>query len=150
MCASRIGLGWARDVFPFSCHIFIHFSCIRTFIYLYFDIDLCWCFSACLSLFLSPLLRLVCSMAPKKSKSTPSRNPLRSRASSSNSTPSHVKFHDDKARKDFSENFSLRGIHSECQVILSEFSDTDLPTVIYSRAWESLCGNSVTCYSVII
>ena len=32
----------------------MHFSCIRTFISLYFYIDLCWCFSACffLSLFL--------------------------------------------------------------------------------------------------
>ena len=28
----------------------------------------------------------------------------------------------------------------ECQVILSDFFDTDLPTVIYSRGWESLCG----------
>ena len=26
------------------------------------------------------------------------------------------------------------------QVILSDFFDTDLPTVIYSRGWESLCG----------
>ena len=35
--------------------MFMHFSCIRTFIYLYSDIDLCWCFSTCffLSLFLS-------------------------------------------------------------------------------------------------
>ena len=42
-------------------------------------------------------------------------------------------FRDDKARKDFLENFSWRGIHSERQVILSEFSDTDLPIVIYNR-----------------
>ena len=28
----------------------------------------------------------------------------------------------------------------ERQVILSDFFDTDLPTVIYSRGWESLCG----------
>ena len=48
------------------------------------------------------------------------------------------------------ENFSRRGIHSECQVILSNFFNIDLPTVIYSRGWESLCGTSVTCPSVII
>ena len=48
------------------------------------------------------------------------------------------------------ENFCRGGIHSECQVILSNFSDTDLPTVIYSRGWESLCGASVTCPFVII
>ena len=69
----------------------------------------------CLVLFyLSPSLSLSlslinCSMAPKP-KFTSSRNPLRSGASSSSSpsdpTPSHVKFRDDKAHKDFSENFS--------------------------------------------
>ena len=48
------------------------------------------------------------------------------------------------------ENFSRRGIHSECQVILSNFFNIDLPTVIYSKGWESLCGTSVTCPSVII
>ena len=55
MCAGRIGLGWAHDFFNVACHMFMHFSCIRTFIYLYSDIDLCWCFSTCffLSLFLS-------------------------------------------------------------------------------------------------
>ena len=88
-----------------------------------------------LSLLLSLFLTLVCSMAHKR-KSTPSRNPLCSRASSSSPsdpTPSHVKFHDEKAQSKFSENFSRRRIHSECQVILSYFSNTDLPTVIYSR-----------------
>ena len=92
-------------------------------------------------------------MAPKR-KSTPSQNPLCFGASSfspsADSTPSHAWFHDDKARKDFSENFSQRGIHSEHQVILSDFFDTDLPTVIYSRGWESLCGIPFTCPYVII
>ena len=65
----------------------------------------------CLSLSLSPslFLALVCSMAPK-SESTPSQNPLCSGAptssSSSDPTPSHVRLRDDKARKDFLENFS--------------------------------------------
>ena len=98
---------------------------------------------------LSPL-QLVCSMAPKKGKSTPSRNPLHSRASTFDSTHSHVQFHDDKVRQDFLENFSQRGIHSERQVVLSDFSNTDLPTVIHSRGWESLCGIPITCPSVII
>ena len=90
-----------------------------------------------LSLFLS----VSCSIAPKR-KSTPSQNPFRSGTSSSlsDSTPSHIWFRDDKAHKDFSENFSRRGIHSECQVVLLDFFDTDIPTVIYSKGWESLCG----------
>ena len=89
-------------------------------------------------------------MAPKR-KSTLSQNPLYFGASTSfDPTPSHVRFRDDKARKDFSENFSQRGIHSECQVILSDFFDTNLPTIIYSQGLESLCGIPVTCPSVII
>ena len=52
------------------------------------------------------LFTLVVSMAPK-CKSTPSQNPLRSGASSSfDPTPSHLRFHDEDARKDSSENFS--------------------------------------------
>ena len=94
-----------------------------------------------------------CIMAPKR-KSISSQNPLCFGASSSSSpsdpTPSHVPFRDEKAKSNFLENFSRRGIHSKRQVVLSDFSDTTLPTVIYSRGWESLCGISVTCLSVII
>ena len=70
-------------------------------------------------------------MAPKH-KSTPSQNPLRFEASSSSSnpTPSHIRFRDEKAKSEFFENFSRRGFHSECQVILSDFSNTDLPDVL--------------------
>ena len=107
----------------------------------------------CMSLSPSLFLLVNCSMAPKR-KSIPSQNPLHSGASFSsspaNSNPSHVRFRDDKACKDFSENFSQRGFHSECQVVLSDFSDTNLPTIIYCRGRESLCGISVTCPSVII
>ena len=72
-------------------------------------------------------------MAPKR-KFTPARNPLRSGASSfTDPSPSTVRFHDDDAFKAFSENFSRRGIHSERQVVLSDFADTDLPSVIHSR-----------------
>ena len=90
------------------------------------------------------------SMAPKR-KSTPTRNPFRSGASSSTDpSPSTVWFRDDDAFKAFSENFSRQGIHSECQVVLSDFTDTDLPSVIHSKGWESLCDISVTCPLVLI
>ena len=96
------------------------------------------------------LFTLVVSMAPKR-KSTPAQNPLRSSASSSsNPSPSNVRFRDDDAFKAFSENFSRRGIHSECQVVLSNFADIDLPSVIHSRGWESLCDVLVTCPLVLI
>ena len=78
-------------------------------------------------------------------------HPMRSKAySSSDPTPSSVQFCDENAWKDFLENFCRRGIHLECHVILPDFSDTDLPTVIHSRGWESLCDIWVTCLSMII
>ena len=96
------------------------------------------------------LFTLVVSMAPKR-KSTLARNPLRSGASSSsNPSPSNVRFHDDDAFKAFSENFPRQGIHSERQVVLLDFVDTDLPSVIHSRGWESLCDILVTCPLVLI
>ena len=89
-------------------------------------------------------------MAPKR-KSIPARNPFHSGASSSsNSAPLSLRFRDDDAHKAFSENFSRWVIHSECQVILSNFADTDLPFVIHSRGWESLCDVPVTCPLVLI
>ena len=33
---------------------------------------------------------------------------------------------------------------------MADFVDTDLPDVIHSRGWESLCDVSVTCPSVLI
>ena len=96
------------------------------------------------------LFTLVVSMAPKR-KSTPAQNPLHSGASLfSDPSPSHIRFRDDDAFKAFSENFSRRGIHSEHQVILSDFANTDLPSVIHSRGWESLCDVPVTCPLVLI
>ena len=79
------------------------------------------------------LFMIVVSMEPK-CKSTPARNLLRFNASSY----SHIWFRDDDAFKAFLENFSRRGIHLERQVILSDFADIDLPSVIHSRGWESL------------
>ena len=100
-----------------------------------FDIiNVAWDFSDYSFLFLPLFLfTLVVFMAPK-CKTTPARNPLRSSASSSSDpSPPTVRFRDDDAFKAFSENFSRRGIHSECQVVLSDFADTDLPSVIHSR-----------------
>ena len=72
-------------------------------------------------------------MAPKR-KSVPSQKSFCFEAStSSDPTPSHVQFCDEKAKTDLFENFSRRGIHLERQVILSNFSDIDLLTVIHSR-----------------
>ena len=90
------------------------------------------------------------SIAPKR-KSTPARNPLHSGASSpSDSALLSLRFRDDDAHKAFSENFSRRGVHSECQVILANFANIDLPTIIHNREWESLCDISVTCPLVLI
>ena len=73
------------------------------------------------------------SMTPKR-KFTLFQNPLHSRASTlSDPTPSFVRFHDENARKAFSENFSRRGIHFEHQVILADFADTNLLDVIHSQ-----------------
>ena len=96
------------------------------------------------------LFTLVVSMAPK-GKSTPTQNPLHSSASSSSdSAPLSLRFHDDDAHKAFSENFSRRGVHSECQVILANFADTDLPIFIHNREWKSLYDISVTCPFMLI
>ena len=89
-------------------------------------------------------------MAPKR-KSTPAQNPLHSGASSSfDPTLSHIQFRDDDAFKAFSENFSRWGIHSKRQVILMDFADTDLPSVIHRRGWKSQCDVPVTCPLMLI
>ena len=140
LCTNRFGLGRAHDAICFACHMFIHFPCIRTFLSIY--LILLMLLGTFLIDFLSLplfLFTLVVSMAPKR-KSTLARNPLRSSASSSfDPSPSNVRFRDDDAFKAFSENFSRQGIHSECQVVLSDLADTDLPSLIHSRGWESLC-----------
>ena len=136
LCAGRIGLGWAHDAITFACHMFMHSHAyvlyIQYILILFCCLGLFW-LSLSYSLSLSLLFALACFMAPK-CKSTSSRNLLRSGASTS-SDPTHfsVWFDNEKAKSDFFENFSRRGIHLERQVILSDFSDTDLPTVIHSR-----------------
>ena len=92
------------------------------------------CFSSLsLSLSLSRFSFLL--MAPKKSG--PSKNSIRrcgpSSSSSAPSLPNFVRFHDEKAKDDFFENFSDWVIHSERHVILSNFSDTSLPDEFRSQ-----------------
>ena len=83
----------------------IHAFFIHTYQFCFYHINI-KLFGAFLRVSLSHslYLALVCSMAPKH-KSTQSQNPLRFGASSSSSpsdsTPSHVRFRDDKAHKDF-------------------------------------------------
>ena len=86
--------------------MFRHSPCIRTL----FSIYLLYlnCFGTFLIVSLSLplfLFTLVVSMAPK-CKSTPSRNPFRFGALSSSDPTPYIRFHDEDARKDFSENFS--------------------------------------------
>ena len=96
------------------------------------------------------LFTLIVSMALKH-KSTPIQNPFRFDASSSSdSAPLSLPFRDDDAHKAFSKNFSRRGIHLERQFILSNFVDTNLPSIIHSREWESLCDVPITCPLILI
>ena len=131
-----LGLDWVEPMMYLSLHVTC--SCIYMHTYLHFFTFL---YTTVLILFklslsLSPSISLSCIscfMAPKR-KSTPSQNPWRSSASSSfDPTPSHVRFQDEKAMSDFSKNFCRRGIHSKRHVVLSDFSDTDLPIVIHSK-----------------
>ena len=151
LCASRIGLGWAHDVFTLhvTCSCILHaFVCLFTYSYY---CELCWSFSDCF--FLSPLyllVTLVMYMA-SKCKSTPARNPLHSGAyTSSDHAPLSLCFRNNDAHKAFTENFSRQGIHSKRRVILGHFTDTDLPTVIHSREYESLCDEPVICPLMLI
>ena len=149
LCAGKIGLSWAHDAISFACHMFMHPHAYVLLCQYTCYISTVWSFSDCLSLPSLFLFMLLMSMAPKR-KSTPSQNPLRSRASSSSDpTPSHIWFRDEDAQKDFSENFSRQGVHSERQVILSDFSNTNLPTVIHSRDLESQCDVPVTPFVLI-
>ena len=113
----------------------MHFPCIRTFFSIYLIL---------LMLLGTFLIVLLC-------KSTLARNLLHSGASSSSDPSlSNVRFRDDDAFKAFSENFSRRGIHSKRQVVLSDFANIDLPSIIHSRGWESLCDISVICPLMLI
>ena len=87
-------------------------------------------------------------MAPKKS--VPSKNLIHRGSSSSSFPHNSVQFYDKKAHNDFFENFFDRAIHSERQVILSDFPDTSLPDAISSRRWASLYEKPSRCPDVFI
>ena len=130
-----VGLDWAEPMMQFLLHVTC--SCIPMHTY---SFSIYLLYLNCLELYLivsffpfSLLFTLVVSMAPKY-KSTPPQNLLCFGASSSSDpTPSHIWFRDEDARKDFSKNFSRRGVHLEHRVILSDFSNIDLPTVIHCQ-----------------
>ena len=156
MCAIDcvlVGLDWVEPMMQFLLHVTC--SCISHAYALYFSIYLLYlnCFGAFLivSFFpLSILFMLVVIMAPNR-KFILAWNPLHSSSSSSSDSASlFLRFRDDDAHNAFSENFFRRGIHSELQVILAGFTDTDLPTVIHSQGWELLCDVPVTCPLMLI
>ena len=119
----------------------MHISCIRTLSFL----SICFvCDVFPLSLSLSFSLSDRLHMAPKR-KSTPTRNPFGFGSSSSYTPSLHVQFHDEKAQQDFLKNFQKRGIHLERHIILSNFSNTPLPSVIRTQGWESLCEIPLRC-----
>ena len=147
-----VGLDWAEPIMYLLCMSHVHAFSMHMYFFSHILI-IVNCFGAFLIVSFSlPLLlvTLVMSMAPKR-KSTLARNPLHSGASSSSDhTPLFLWFYNDDAHKAFLENFSQWGIHSECQVILGHFANIDLPTIIHSREWESLCDEPVTCPLVLI
>ena len=155
LCSGRIGLGWAHDVFTIAYHMLMHFHAyvpyiLYIFIYLLYLVLFCVCMCVCVcvsfSLPLSLFLVYVSCVMTLKRKSTPSRNPLRSGASTSfDPTPSFVWFRDDKALQDFSENFSRWGVHSERQ----SFYHTS-PTLTYPLSFTIGVGSHcVTFWSFV-
>ena len=88
-------------------------------------------------------------MAPKKS--ILSKNPICHGSFPSFSFPlDSLQFHDKKAWDDFFENFSDREVHSERQVILSNFPNTPLLDAFSSQGWVSLCEKPLSCPDVFI
>ena len=136
-----VGLDLAEPMMYLLCMSYVHAFSIHMYIFSHILIIMN-CFWTFLIVFFSLLLllvTLVVSMAPKH-KSTSALNPLHSSASSSfDHAPLSLHFRNDDAHKAFTEKFSRRGIHSERRVILGHFANTDLPIVIHSQEWESLC-----------
>ena len=108
-CYVLVGLDWAKPMMFLILHVTCSCS-FHAYVPSFFSILMLICVGAFLRVSLSPslFLSISYSMAPKR-KSTMSQNLLCFGASSSsslaNSTPSHVRFHDDKARKDFWRTF---------------------------------------------
>ena len=147
LCAGRIRLVWAHAIFTIAYHMLMHFHAYVPYI-LY--ILIYWLWLVLFWMFLSPSLFLVTLVASWHLNVSLLCLENSGASTSSNPTPSHVRFCDDKAWQDFSENFSRWGVYSEHKVILLDFSNLDLSTVIHSRGWESLYDVLVTCPSVLI
>ena len=154
LCANRVGLGWAHDEFIFACHIFMHShayipSILYILIYLLFGTFLI----VSLSFSLSFPLTLVASWHLSVSLlHLGTLFVLRHLLLPLHLTLLTLKSGSVMRRPN---QTSLRTFHDVAFIqntksILSDFSNTDLPLVIYSRGWESLCGAPVTCPSVII
>ena len=105
-----VGLDWVctHNAFIFCMsHVNAFFMHMSFPFYTLFLSCECVLFSLSLSLSLS---WIDCTMAPKVHKSTPAQNPLSFRSSFSDLIPPlHIQFCDEKARKDFLENFQKRG-----------------------------------------
>ena len=80
-----------------------------------------------------------------------SKNPIRRGSSSSSSSfYDSVRFHDEKARDVFFENFFDWVIHLKRWVILFNFLETPLLSVFTFRGWTSLCEKPSRCPDVFI
>ena len=123
---------------PYIQYIFVYLNCLELF---WFSLS---------SLSLSLLFTLMRQWHQNVNLLHPETLFCSKASSSSDPTSSSIWFRNEDARKDFSENFSWRGVHLEHWVILSDFSDIDLPTVIHSRGWESLCDVLATCPFMLI
>ena len=111
--------------------MFMHFSCLLTSIFIFsFFYGLRLCFCSVLSL----------SLSNRTSLWHPNReNPFQLE------TLFKVLGHPLRLFTDFVENFQDCDVHSECQAILSDFSDTTLPVIIRTQGWESLCEKTMRC-----
>ena len=107
LCCVLVGLDWVEPMM----HLILHATCSYIFMHTYLQVSIfviLYLVGAFLFVSFSSFLSVSyvsCIMAPKR-KSISSQNPLRSKASSSSSsssdpTPSHVRFHDEKAKLNF-------------------------------------------------
>ena len=159
MCATDcvlVGLDWPEPMMLFILHVTC--SCILMHMFfpfnIFFDIfwtlfGLFWLISLSLSLPFSVYVSLLL-WHPNVNLLHPKTLFVLGHLLLLISPPFSVQFHDEKAKSDFFENFSRWGVHSKHQVILSDFSNIDLSTVIHRQDWELLCDVSVTCPSMLI
>ena len=128
-----VGLNWVEPMVILLLHItcsciFMHTSFpFNIFVYIWITLGLFWLSSLSLSFSVYVSLLL---WHPNLNLFHPGT--LFAPGHPVDTTPFSVRFCDEKVKSDFFENFSRWGIHFKCHVILSNFSDTDLPIVIYS------------------